>query len=554
MDSGDDILVNMSSGDLELLKEFARAGSQDAFAELVRRHLDLVYSTALRQIRSPELAQEITQSVFTDLARSASNLKPDTILTAWLYKVARRTAVDIIRRESRRQARERLAVEIAAMNTSADWSQMEPLLEDAMDGLEEKDRAAILLRYFENRSLREVGQALGISDDAAQKRVSRAVERMRETFSSNGVTVAATGIVVAISANAVQAAPAGMVSTIATAAALFSSSHAPVALIATKTIAMTTIQKITAAAALATLVGTGLYHARQVSFLRSQIQNLLQQQAPLQEQIRQLAGQRDEATNKLANVQEEINQLQKEAAEVPKLRGEIVKLGRDSRELAQLRAGDASISNQSKALSWEKRVVQLKERLQQTPSAQIPELQLLTDEDWLNAAKGDLKTDTDFRRALSALRGAAESKLASMLQPALKGYLKANNDQFPTDIVQLQPYFVSAVDAAMLQRWEVMPANNIRSLGMGGDMVISQKSPVDDVFDSCFGVGPNGWGSTDFLSKDTRDILDPLYAAFSQAHNGDGPDDPSALLAYATTASQQEAIQKLILKKAATTK
>jgi hypothetical protein len=345
-----------------------------------------------------------------------------------------------------------------------------------------------------------------------------------------------------------------LASTIATGAFVISASHTPVALIATKTIAMTTVQKITAAAALAAIVGTGLYQARQASLLRKQVQNLLQQRVPLQEQIRQLSGQRDEATNKLATAQEEINQLQKEVAEVPKLRGDIMRLSRDSRELAQLRAGDASASNQSKALSWENRVIQLKERLQQTPSSQIPELQLLTDEDWLNAAKGDLKTETDFRKALSALRGAAEGKLASMLQPALKAYMKANNDQFPTDAVQLQPYFASAVDPAILQRWEVMPAYRIRSLGMGGDMVISQKTPVDDVFDTCFGIGPNGYGSTDFLSKNTGDIVGPLYTAFSQAHNGDMPDDPSALLAYATTASQQEAIQKLILKKSATAK
>jgi RNA polymerase sigma factor (sigma-70 family) len=90
-------MADMSSADMGLLRQFAREGSQGAFAALVRTHLDLVYSTALRQVHSPELAQEISQSVFADLARSASNFKPDTILTAWLYTVARRTAVDIIR-------------------------------------------------------------------------------------------------------------------------------------------------------------------------------------------------------------------------------------------------------------------------------------------------------------------------------------------------------------------------------------------------------------------------------------------------------------------------
>jgi RNA polymerase sigma factor (sigma-70 family) len=145
--------------DSQLLRNYAREKSQDAFTELARRHLNLVYSAALRQVRSPQLAEEVSQSVFTDLARAAAGLQPDTILTAWLYQVARRTAIDVVRRESRRQVRERLAVEIAAMNTATDWPQIEPLLDDAMAALDETDRAAILLRYFENKSWREVGEA-----------------------------------------------------------------------------------------------------------------------------------------------------------------------------------------------------------------------------------------------------------------------------------------------------------------------------------------------------------------------------------------------------------
>jgi predicted DNA-binding protein YlxM (UPF0122 family) len=105
-------------------------------------------------------------------------------LTAWLYAVTRRTAIDAIRKESRRQLREQIAVEMTNMNATAnDWTQIEPLLDDAMAALDETDRSAILLRYFENKSLREVGESLKISDDAAQKRVSRAVERLREFFS-----------------------------------------------------------------------------------------------------------------------------------------------------------------------------------------------------------------------------------------------------------------------------------------------------------------------------------------------------------------------------------
>src|ERR1044071_2637236 len=123
--------------DSQLLQDYTSAKSQDAFTQLVRRHLDLVYSAALRQVRSPQLAEEISQSVFADLARAAEKLKPNTLLTAWLYQVTRRTAIDVVRRESRRQARERLAVEMAAMNTAADWTHIEPLLDDAMEALDD---------------------------------------------------------------------------------------------------------------------------------------------------------------------------------------------------------------------------------------------------------------------------------------------------------------------------------------------------------------------------------------------------------------------------------
>ncbi len=285
--------------DTQLLRDYAAAKSQDAFAELVRRHVDLVYSAALRQVRSPQLAEEISQSVFTDLARAADKLKPDTILTAWLYQVARRTAIDVIRRESRRQARERLAVEMAAMNTSSDWTHIEPLLDDAMETLDEPDRAAILLRFFENKSLREVGQSLGTSDDAAQKRVSRAVERLREFFSKRGIAIGASGLVVLVSANAVQSAPVALVATISTAATLAGTAvHTSATIATTKAVATTTLQKTVVATTIAVLAGTGIYQARQNSKLHEQNQALQQQQAPLTAQIQQLQTNLTEANSR----------------------------------------------------------------------------------------------------------------------------------------------------------------------------------------------------------------------------------------------------------------
>src|ERR1039458_1004696 len=97
------ILVNMTANDHELLRQFTREQSQDAFTALVNRHLNLVYTAALRQVRSPELAKEVCQSVFTNLACNAAKLNPDTVLTAWLYQVTRHAAIDVVRREARRQ-------------------------------------------------------------------------------------------------------------------------------------------------------------------------------------------------------------------------------------------------------------------------------------------------------------------------------------------------------------------------------------------------------------------------------------------------------------------
>jgi RNA polymerase sigma factor (sigma-70 family) len=292
--------------DSQLLQDYARAKSQDAFKELVRRHLNLVYSAALRQVRSPQLAEEISQSVFADLARAADKLSPDTILTAWLYQVTRRTAIDVVRRESRRQARERLAVEMAAMNTAANWTHIEPLLDDALEALDETDRAAILLRYFDNKSLREVGQTLGTSDDAAQKRVSRAVERLREFFSKRGVVIGASALVLLVSANAVQAAPLALVATISTAAILAGTTVHTSTTIITKAITMTLFQKALVTATVAVVAGTGIYEAHQATQLRAQVQTLQQEQAPLAAQVQQLQEERDNATNQVVSLNEEI--------------------------------------------------------------------------------------------------------------------------------------------------------------------------------------------------------------------------------------------------------
>jgi RNA polymerase sigma factor (sigma-70 family) len=338
------------TGDLDLLEKFARENSQDAFGEIVRRHLNLVYSAALRQVRSPPLAEEIAQSVFADLARQAGKLRPDTILATWLYGVTRRTAIDAIRKESRRQLREQIAVEMNHMNATAnEWTQIEPLLDDAMAALDETDRSAVLLRYFENKSLREVGEALGASEDAAQKRVSRAVDQLREFLSKRKVTIGASGLAVLISANAVQSAPVGLAAAISAAALAGTAISVPTAIATTKVIAMTALQKTLIATTVVVLTGAGIYEAHQAAQSRGQTQTVQQQQA---DQIRQLQLERDDATNRLGGVLAENEQLKsdQDEDELLKLRGEV---GTLRAQLAQSNADSERVRKQISSMKFD---------------------------------------------------------------------------------------------------------------------------------------------------------------------------------------------------------
>src|ERR1017187_1747873 len=202
--------------DIALLREFAATESEAAFAALVERHVNLVYSTALRRVGGAHTAQEITQAVFIILARKAKSLGAKTILAGWLHQTARLTAANFLRGEIRRQNREQEAYMQSTLNEpdANVWPQIAPLLDDALDKLGERDRNAIVLRFFENKNLREVGTALGASEDAAKMRVNRALEKLRKIFSKRGVAFSAAAIAGAVSANSVHAAPVGLAKTI----------------------------------------------------------------------------------------------------------------------------------------------------------------------------------------------------------------------------------------------------------------------------------------------------------------------------------------------------
>jgi len=199
--------------DMALLQEYVARNSEAAFGELVSRRVGFVYSAALRQVRDPHLAKEITQAVFIILAQKAGRISDKTILAGWLFKTTRYVALTQMRADAKRQRQEKefqMQTEFQSTTTDEIWNQMSPLLDEALAALGEKDRQAVLLRFFENKSLAEVGSHLGTGEDTARKRVSRALEKLHRYFNRRGVSSTMAIIAGAISANSVQAVPVAL--------------------------------------------------------------------------------------------------------------------------------------------------------------------------------------------------------------------------------------------------------------------------------------------------------------------------------------------------------
>jgi RNA polymerase sigma factor (sigma-70 family) len=274
------------SDDSALLRQYVENQSDDAFAALVGRHVGLVYAVALRSVGDRHRAEEVAQAVFLTLAKKAGQLRHEQALASWLFQTTRWTAHNHVRSEIRRQRREQEAHMQTMRETPTDdlWPKLAALLDDAVAGLNETDRRAIVLRFDEGRSLRDVGAALGASEDAAEKRVSRAVEKLRALFAQRGVAVGAGGLTTAIAAHAAPVAPAGLAATISSAVTLSGTAlTAGVTATALKTVAMTTLQKALLTTALVVATGVGLYEARQAAALRSQVALLRQQLARSEE-------------------------------------------------------------------------------------------------------------------------------------------------------------------------------------------------------------------------------------------------------------------------------
>lgn len=293
-------------------------------------------------VRDAHLAEDVTQGVFMALAQNARQLTERPVLSGWLHRTAQNIAANAVRSDVRRRVREQEAAtmnELLSSAPDASWEHIAPQLDAALGELSESDRDALLLRYFERKSAQEMAQILGLSDEAAQKRVNRAVERLRDYFSKRNVTIGASGLAVLISANAVQAAPIGLAATISAAAVLAGTAvHTSTVIAATKTIAMTIIQKTFITATLAVVAGAGIYEAHQAAQLREQNQTLQQQQAPLAEQLTKLQADNERLSNQIAQVKDSQALSKAQFNELLRLRGQVVPAQANSRELAKLKS------------------------------------------------------------------------------------------------------------------------------------------------------------------------------------------------------------------------
>ncbi len=325
--------------DAELLARYAQNGSESAFTELVQRQINLVYSTALREAHGDAfLAEDITQAVFINLAQKAAKLKSHPALAGWLYTSVRQTAANLRRASERRHRREDAAMSelIPAASGEPGWEQVRPVIDDAMHELNDVDRAAVVLRFFQDRSLKEVGQALGVNENAARMRVDRALEKLRSLLAKRGVTSTAAGLAALLAASVANAAPAGLAVTVAASAVTGAGAASSTALTLLKVLTMTKLQ--------ASAIGFCIVAAVALpAWQQTRIQQLTRQNSELQEQsaslpaLRQQVQRLQQASAEPAEVERLRASETRLLAEVNRLRGQAGNARRATAETAQLR-------------------------------------------------------------------------------------------------------------------------------------------------------------------------------------------------------------------------
>jgi RNA polymerase sigma factor (sigma-70 family) len=472
--------------DGDLLRQYAETSSEEAFSELVHRHLPLVYSAALRQVRGNKpLAQDISQTVFIDLARKAASLSRRQVLAGWLFTSTRMAACKAIHRDYRRQLREQISVSIQEMNSdgSNDHTELRDVLDHAMTRLAARERDVLLLRFFQGKDLKMVGVALGVSEDAARMRVTRALEKLRTLVAKRGVALSAAALGGALATEAIAAVPAGLAGTISAVAVTSAGASAGTAAL----LKFLTLTKLKAGT-----IGA-------IVLVSLAVPVLLQQRA-----LQHARG--DKASHPLVQA----FPLAFAVASGPTLQTSGTQMAvppytRHERELrraklcaqgAQLKREQSSHLNEPPDIRtpfWQSKVALFKAWLAELPERDIPEIQLSTDRDWLETAQwADLDSELGARKALGALRNGAKSRFAKTIIRAINQYAEAHDSQLPADLAVIKPWLEPALTDAVLRRYE-LSYHTADGRPSATGLAVVEKAPVDDDFDTRHVIGFYGY-------------------------------------------------------------
>lgn len=312
-----------SADEAELLRRYAEQGREEAFAELVHRHIGLVHSAARRQVPGEAAAADVTQAVFTELARHARRLARHPALAGWLYTTTRHLAARHVRGETRRRRREQEAHAMQQLGRDEApepaWDRVGPVLDEAMHDLGETDRLAVLLRCFEQRTFAEVGARLGLSENAARMRVDRALDRLRGHLARRGITSTAAALALALGGHAVATVPATLTASVTAGALAAGAAGSTFGIL---TLMASTKLKAALAAALAVGVGTALVVQHQTG------ERLRRDNAALRTELARLSAEADAARQAAADAAQRAGPV-RPGDELLALRGEVGRLRRD---------------------------------------------------------------------------------------------------------------------------------------------------------------------------------------------------------------------------------
>ncbi|MGZ8900677.1 MAG: RNA polymerase sigma factor [Limisphaerales bacterium] len=479
----------------QLLAEYAKTGSEAAFREVVTRYLSLVHSTAVRLVEGDShLAEDVTQKVFADLAKMAGNLGTDAMLGGWLHRHTCFIASKTIRTERRRKARELQAVQMNELedHSQANLGAVAPILDEAINNLGAQDRQAILLRYFEQRDLRSVGQALGSNEDAARKRVSRALDKLREMLKRRGVTLSTSALASALAAQAVTAAPAGLAVVITTSALATAAAGGGTALTLLHIMSMTKLQGGVIAAITVALSIPLVIQYQAKTKLRDENQSL-------RSQVEQLAAVTEEnrrLSNLVAKAQQPSSPAYNEQfRELMKLRGEVAVLRGTANEALTAAAaakptGESALSGitsnpeMSKMIRDQQKlglgmVYKGFEKRANLPKEKIEELNnLLADEVMTNInhiteVLRDGKTGKALDDVFTKAEAETKEKVKALLGPEAFAKYEEYSEQMASYITAEQfksmlPGEKEAKDAKAKQLYELMEEEKKRTLAAQG--------------------------------------------------------------------------------------